>query len=163
MNSRTILHALTTLLVTVALVGAGQLTTAPPADAAALLKQRAHGQLNAPVKPGTFRVSQRFHGGHDGIDLAAPTGTPVRAVARGRVVKVRKWRHSYGKHVVLKHRGGRSLSAHLSGIQVRKGQRIDRGQVIGRVGSTGNSTGPHLHFVLKSRGRTVDPARFFWR
>lgn len=163
MSSRTLSHVLTSFALTVALVGGGTIATTTDAEAAARLKLRPQGQLVVPVKPGAFRVSQPFHGGHAGIDLAAPTGTPVRSVAHGRVLKVRKWRHSYGKHVVIKHPGGRSLSAHLSGIRVRKGQRVRPGQMIGRVGSTGNSTGPHLHFVLKKRGRTVNPAGYIWR
>lgn len=126
------------------------------------LRRRPHGQLTVPVKRGTFRVSQPFHRWHGGIDLAAATGTPVLAVAQGRVVKVRTWLHSYGHHVVVRHAGGRSMSAHLSSIRVREGQRVRPGQVIGRVGSTGNSTGPHLHFVLTKRGRTVDPAGYIW-
>lgn len=162
MNSRTILHGLASFALTLTLVGGGTIATTSDAEALARLKQRPTGQLAVPVKPGTFRVSQGFHGGHGGIDLAAPKGTPVRAVAHGRVVKVRKWRHSYGKHVVVRHPGGRTLSAHLNGIRVRKGQRVSPGQVLGRVGSTGNSTGHHLHFVLKKRGRTVNPAGYIW-
>ena len=140
----------------------GRKDRAERADDEAPLARRPHGQLTVPVKPGAFRVSQPFHRWHGGIDLAAPTGTPVLAVAPGRVTKVRTWLHSYGHHVVIRHAGGRSLAAHLSSIRVRKGQRVRPGQVIGRVGSTGNSTGPHLHFVLTKRGRTVDPAGYIW-
>ncbi len=163
MSSRTLVHALTSFALTLALVSGGTIAATSDAEAAARLKQRPHGQLAVPVKPGTFRVSQRFHHGHRALDFAARKGTPVRSVAYGRVVKVRKWRTSYGKHVVVRHPGGRTLSAHMSGIRVRKGQRVRPGQVLGRVGSTGNSTGPHLHFVLKKRGRTVNPAGYIWR
>ena len=163
MTSRTLHHVLTTMLLAPALAVTGLLATGTPADAAAA-KQRAAGhKLVVPVKPGQFRISQGFHAGHDGIDLAAPVGTRVRAVAGGRVTTVHKWNYSYGKHVVIKHRGSSSLYAHMSRINVHKGQKIKRGQVIGRVGSTGNSTGPHLHFVLKKHGRSVNPARFILR
>jgi len=163
MTFRSLTHVITLVGLAFALVFAGLVTAVPQADAAALLKQRAHGQLHSPIKPGKFRVSQHFHGGHGGIDLAAPTRTPVGATAAGRVVKVRKWRNSYGKHVVIKHAGGQTLSAHLSSVRVRQGQKVHRGQKIGAVGSTGNSTGPHLHFELKKGGRAVNPAPWLWR
>jgi murein DD-endopeptidase MepM/ murein hydrolase activator NlpD len=69
-------------------------------------------------------------------------GNPVRSVGAGRVKAVHRWSYSYGHHVVIDDK----LYAHLSRIKVRKGQRVRHGQLIGRVGSTGNSSGPHLHF-----------------
>lgn len=74
-------------------------------------------------------------------------GNPVRSVGSGRVKKVKRWNYSYGHHVVI----GDKLYAHLSRITVRKGQRVRHGQMIGRVGSTGNSSGPHLHFETGRR------------
>lgn len=162
MSFRLITNVLSTFVLALALVGGGLVVSTPQADAVALLKQRAHGQVKPPIKPGKFRISQAYHRGHGGVDFAARRGTPIRSVDSGRVVRVRKWRTSYGKHVVIKHRGGKTLSAHMSGIRVRQGQRVRRGQVIGRVGSTGNSTGPHLHFVLRKRGRAVNPAPYIW-
>ncbi len=150
-----ITRAMTTVTLALSLLFAGLVATTPPADAAR------QAQMRAPV--GNFRISQAFHGRHAGIDFAAPHGTLVRAVSHGRVVKVRKWRHSYGKHVVIRHARGSSLSAHLSTIRVREGQRVRRGQVIGRVGSTGKSTGPHLHFEFWRGGRAVNPIGYFWR
>lgn len=156
------------------LAAAGLLSvTAPPSDAhnvsgtrVALLKQRPHGQLRLPVRPRKVHNVQRFTGrwphGHNGVDLSAPRGTLIRSVAWGRVVEVRKWRRSYGKHVIIQHPGGRTVSAHMRGIRVREGQRVHRGQVIGSVGSTGNSTGAHLHLVLKMRGNAVNPGPFLW-
>ena len=160
MTSRTLLHVLTTLFIASALAVAG-LFVALPAEAAAPPQQGANAKM-APVKPGKFRITQRFHAGHNGIDLAAPAGTPIRANANGRVIKVRKWAYSYGKHVVIQHRGRQTLSAHMSRIHVREGQRVRGGQMIGRVGSTGNSTGPHLHFVVEKGGRAVNPAPYIW-
>ena len=95
---------------------------------------------------------------HHGIDYAAPYGTPVHSVAAGRVTFA-GWMRGYGKVVVVKHRNGyRTLYGHLSKILVRKGQHVDQGQTIGLVGSTGLSTGPHLHFEVRHYGKRINPA-----
>lgn len=94
---------------------------------------------------------------HQGVDIAAPRGTPVVAASGGRVLFA-DWYGGYGKLVVLDHgQGLSSLYGHLSVILVRPGQTVARGQVIGRVGSTGYSTGPHLHYEIRQHGRPVDP------
>ena len=105
----------------------------------------------------------RFHpvsGGikpHLGVDFAAPTGTPVRAVGDG-VVEFAGTQRGYGNLVVLNHRGGQSTAyAHLNRIHVRKGQRVEQGVLVGEVGSTGVSTGPHLHFEFRDNGVHKDP------
>jgi len=105
----------------------------------------------------------RFHpvsGGvkpHLGVDFAAPTGTPVRAVGDG-VVEFAGVQRGYGNLVVLNHRNGHSTAyAHLSSIGVRKGQRVEQGTLVGAVGSTGVSTGPHLHFEFRDNGVHKDP------
>lgn len=105
----------------------------------------------------------RFHpvmGGarpHLGVDFAAPTGTPVRAVGDALVAFAGTQR-GYGNVVELKHKGGQStLYAHLSRIHVKKGQRVAQGDLVGAVGSTGVSTGPHLHFEFKENGMHKDP------
>jgi murein DD-endopeptidase MepM/ murein hydrolase activator NlpD len=87
--------------------------------------------------------SRRFHAG---IDIGAPMGAPVVAVASGTIVSA-GWNGGYGKAITIQHNGvQQTLYGHLSEIFVQPGQTIERGTVIGRVGSTGNSTGPHLHF-----------------
>ncbi len=101
---------------------------------------------------------------HTGIDIEAPQGTPVRATADGVVVLADRF-GNYGKTVIIKHPTGYStLYAHLSRIEVHNGQRIRAGQTIGRVGSTGRSTGPHLHYEVILDNKALDPMKFLvWR
>ncbi len=90
--------------------------------------------------------SRRFH---SGIDIGAPAGSPVVAVGSGTIISA-GWKSGYGKAIVIQHDGWRqSLYGHLSEAFVTPGQTIEQGTVIGRVGSTGNSTGPHLHFETR--------------
>jgi murein DD-endopeptidase MepM/ murein hydrolase activator NlpD len=96
---------------------------------------------------------------HLGVDYAAPTGTPVRTVGDG-IVEFAGQQNGYGNVVQIKHNNARStLYAHLSRIDVKMGQRIEQGQRIGAVGSTGWSTGPHLHFEFRVNGQHQDPLR----
>lgn len=99
---------------------------------------------------------------HDGIDIAARYGTPVGAPCEGVVVSA-GWMGAYGKAVIIQHpKGYKTLCGHLSAIYVREGQRVAAGRIIGRVGSTGFSTGPHLHFSLWKDGRPLDPMKVLW-
>lgn len=94
---------------------------------------------------------------HLGVDYAAPTGTPVRAVGDG-VVTFAGWQRGYGNVIEIQHKDREStLYAHLSRIDVSRGQRVDQGVRIGAVGSTGVSTGPHLHFEFKVNNQHQDP------
>jgi len=96
---------------------------------------------------------------HLGVDYGAPTGTPVRSVGQG-VVSFAGWQNGYGKVVQIDHGNARStLYAHLSRVDVRKGQRIEQGASLGAVGMTGWTTGPHLHFEFRQRGVHQDPIR----
>ncbi len=94
---------------------------------------------------------------HQGIDITVPFGTPVHATANGRVAFSGVQR-DYGHIVHLEHGGGlATLYAHLSERRVREGDLVQRGQVIGRVGQSGNATGPHLHYEVRRNGIAVDP------
>ena len=93
---------------------------------------------------------------HNGTDYGAPTGTPVRATGDAKVV-VSGWNGGHGKYVKLDHSGPYTTSySHLSRIAVKKGERVEQGDVIGYVGSTGMSTGPHLHYEFHVNGRPVN-------
>ncbi len=111
----------------------------------------------------TSGFKMRFHPllnkwrAHLGVDYAAPTGTPARTVGDG-TVEFAGWQNGYGNVVIVKHRSNHTtLYAHLSKVSVKKGQSVSQGQTIGNVGSTGWSTGPHLHFEFRIDGVHKDP------
>jgi murein DD-endopeptidase MepM/ murein hydrolase activator NlpD len=123
--------------------------------------------LASPVKFSriTSGFAMRFHPilqkwrAHNGVDYAAPTGTPVRSVGDG-VIEFAGRQNGYGNVIQIRHGNGKStLYAHLSRIDVRKGQAIEQGQNIGAVGATGWATGPHLHFEFRLKGELQDPRR----
>ena len=94
---------------------------------------------------------------HNGVDYSAPSGTPVRTVGDG-VVDFAGWQNGYGNVISIKHSNDRStVYAHLSRIDVRRGQRIEQGTRVGAVGMTGWATGPHLHFEVKLHGQQQNP------
>ena len=98
---------------------------------------------------------------HEGVDLAAPTGTPVYATGNA-VVREARWRNGYGNLIELNHGFGyKTRYAHLSARFVKPGDKVTRGQVIGEVGNTGVSSGPHLHYEVRYRDNTVNPIHFF--
>lgn len=111
----------------------------------------------------TSGFAMRFHPIHQtwrrhlGVDYGAPTGTPVRTVGDGQV-EFAGWQNGFGNVVHIRHNGDRTtVYAHLSRIDVKKGQRIEQGQRIGAVGATGWATGPHLHFEFRVKGAHQDP------
>ena len=111
----------------------------------------------------TSGFKMRFHPilqtwrAHLGVDYGAPTGTPVRAVGDG-VVETAGWQNGFGNLVAIKHRNGHStVYAHLSRIDVKRGQTVSQGQHLGAVGATGWATGPHLHFEFRVNGQQKDP------
>ena len=97
---------------------------------------------------------------HTGIDITSPRGTPVRAAMSGRVITVTR-NNVYGNYIVIGHHSGlRTMYAHLNTTRVRAGDYVETGQSIGDVGTTGISTGPHLHFGVFRNGVTVNPRSF---
>lgn len=121
--------------------------------------------------PNSREITQEYSAEHKAIDIAASSGSPVYAAEDGTVSYVQIWdgsydttgMMSYGHMVEIRHADGNTtLYAHLSEINVQQGEKVVRGQRIGRVGSTGNATGPHLHFeVITSEGK-ADPAEYLW-
>jgi len=112
--------------------------------------------LYVPYTDGFGPRGARFH---TGLDFPSTSGTPVLA-ARTGVVTVAGWLDGYGNVVAIRHKLGVStLYAHLSACLVREGQVVATGQPVGRVGSTGESSGPHLHFEVRVRGAPIDPLR----
>lgn len=98
---------------------------------------------------------------HTGTDIGAAYGTTIVAANSGTVT-LAGWNSGYGNCVIIDHGGGKAtLYAHMSSYSVTKGQNVQKGQQIGRVGSTGNSTGPHLHFEVLINGAAVDPMQYF--
>lgn len=103
-------------------------------------------------------ISQGAHPGHVALDIAVPTGTPIKAADRGRVIMAGWNPTGYGFRVVIDHGIDYiTLYAHLSDIYVEVGQVVGKGQVIGASGANGNITGPHLHFEIRDFGRLTDP------
>lgn len=122
-----------------------------------------------------YQVSSRFGwrqhpiGGnrrlHTGIDFPQPTGTPVFATAEGVVIWVKWQPDGLGLGICIEHSTGyQSVYGHLSGVSVRAGDRVRRGVLIGKVGSSGRATGPHLHYTILYQGKPVDPSNycFLW-
>jgi LysM repeat protein len=109
------------------------------------------------TRPDPFTRVPRFH---NGIDLAAKEGSPILAAMAGKVVKVGV-HATYGRYIIVSHAGGyQSWYAHLRKPLVEQGRSVEQGQLIGEMGNTGYSTGPHLHFSIFKDGSPVDPLKF---
>lgn len=112
-----------------------------------------YGRRKSPFRPGGRDL-------HTGIDIAVDQGTPVHASADGKIVYAER-KGGYGKAILIRHPSGyETLYAHLSDLLVEEGQSVCRGQQIGFVGTTGRSTGPHLHYEIRENGTPIDPAPF---
>ena len=157
---------------------ASGLPAAAPEEAASLMSMGLGGMGLGPVRleptgraglmaPVQARVSSRFGArvhpvtgerhNHSGVDFAAPAGTPIRAAAPGRV-QFAGARGGYGNLVIVEHADGtETWYAHQRDLAVRAGQEVGAGAVLGTVGSTGRSTGPHLHLEVRKDGKPVDP------
>ncbi|MFD9267294.1 transglycosylase family protein [Streptomyces goshikiensis] len=140
----------------------------PAPQPASAQQQPAAGVFSAPVDAGlgtSYRVagSSWSSGYHTGVDFPVPTGTTVKSVGSGQIVSA-GWAGAYGYQVVIRHSDGRySQYAHLSALSVKAGQQVSGGQRIGRSGSTGNTTGPHLHFEMRTGpgyGTDIDPLAY---
>jgi len=117
-----------------------------------------YGLRDNPTNPGEIKF-------HNGVDLAADPGTPILAAADG-IVEVANstdsWGYGWGYYIKVRHEGGFvTLYAHCSQIAVRRDEEVYKGQVIGYVGSTGNSTGDHLHFAVYKNGVVSNPLNFY--
>lgn len=135
----------------------------PPTEAPVVLRSVSSPALFAGgtgrfIWPTNGVITQYFAWYHPGDDIANNTGTLVLAADAGRVVTVLYQNHDYGFHVIVDHGNGyRTLYGHLSRIDVSEGQNVGRGERIGLMGSTGRSTGPHLHFEIYQGGTRVNP------
>jgi murein DD-endopeptidase MepM/ murein hydrolase activator NlpD len=123
--------------------------------------------MGLPIKNGKVttvfgKVGKHWSSGkHTGVDFAVPVGTPILAVADGKIENA-SWGKAYGKQIVQKVDGGWVIYAHLNALRVKPGAKVKKGQIIGESGNTGNSTGPHLHFELRDKirwtgGKALDP------
>ncbi|MEQ1676575.1 MAG: M23 family metallopeptidase [Chitinophagaceae bacterium] len=100
---------------------------------------------------------------HAGLDFSAPQGTPIYATADGAITTAGSTGNGYGNHVIINHGYGyETLYGHMVRVKVRGGQAVKRGEVIGWVGSTGKSTGPHCHYEVHKNGEKIDPIYFFY-
>lgn len=108
----------------------------------------------------TSRFGARWGRTHTGIDIGAPTGTPIKAAAGGTVI-FSGWKGTLGKLVVVSHGNGvQTYYAHCSSLLVSSGQIVSAGQLIAKMGNTGRSTGPHLHFEIRSNGYAINPQSY---
>lgn len=100
---------------------------------------------------------------HAGLDFAAPQGTPIYATANGTISIAGNKGNGYGNHVIINHGYGyQTLYGHMVKVKANPGQKVSRGEVIGWVGSTGKSTGPHCHYEVHKNGNKIDPVYFFY-
>lgn len=135
----------------------GGVTVPRPPEAAAPYEGRLIRPVSGPI---TSPYGMRWGRMHEGVDIGAATGTPVKAAASGRVTAA-GWNGGYGNWIKIVHTPGLATGyAHLSSLGVRSGQAVGQGATIGQVGSTGDSTGPHLHFEVHVNGRPVNPLTY---
>lgn len=117
------------------------------------------------IRPVSGIITTRFgrgNYGHRGLDIATSTGTPIKAAAGGTVT-VAGWNNSYGYMVKVSHGNGvETVYAHCSKLLVSRGQSVSQGQIIAKIGSTGNSSGPHLHFEVRVNGTLYNPQNYIY-
>jgi len=121
----------------------------------------ARGKISSKFGKRIDPVSKKGYNYHKGIDISAPIGTPVYAAAEGIVIKSEYVKNGYGNLIIIKHRDNLfTYYGHLSKIIAKSGDRVSQSEVIGKVGNTGRSTGPHLHFEVRRGDTALDPADF---
>ncbi len=121
------------------------------------------------IRPVSGTITSRFgvssnirRSSHTGLDIAAPTGTPVKAAASGTVT-FSGWKGSYGNMLVISHGNGvQTYYGHCSKLYAKNGQKVSQGDVVASVGSTGNSTGPHLHLEIRVNGTAYNPQNYIY-
>ncbi len=144
--------------------------TAAPAGASRMFARPGSASIPSRMPVEGVRLSSEFgmrthpvlgvRRGHKGVDLAGPVGTPIYATADGTVSKA-EWFSSYGLYVSLEHGADiQTRYGHMSRINVAAGQQVRKGDIIGFVGSTGRSTGPHLHYEVRIAGEAVNPVPY---
>ena len=159
-------HATRWGMISVATIVASVALTGPTATQASsvggddpLVALELHWPVRGPISSGfgTRHTSGERRDVHTGVDICARVGTPVRAPATG-IVAFAGWQHGYGRTVILEHgHGVQSLYGHLAKFAVKRGQRVEQGATIGLIGTSGNSSGPHLHYEVRVDGRPVNP------
>ena len=119
------------------------------------------GKFIWPVDGGYVSCHINGYKGHTGMDIAAAKGTNIRASMSGRVITVKKLTYGYGYHIIIDHGNGvQTLYAHCSKLLVSLGDYVEQGEIIAKVGSTGNSTGPHCHFEIRINKKYMNPANY---
>ncbi|TYR34471.1 peptidoglycan DD-metalloendopeptidase family protein [Sphingobacterium phlebotomi] len=120
-----------------------------------------HGRVTSPYGYRRNPFTNRGREMHQGVDLKGRTGDPVKATAKGRVTFA-GWQGAYGYVVMVKHNNGyETRYAHLTRTRVKKGQAVETGDIVGLLGSTGRSTGPHLHYEVLLNNRKLNPSKYF--
>jgi murein DD-endopeptidase MepM/ murein hydrolase activator NlpD len=135
-----------------------QLQNSSVLDASSLSGSSINKQNN--YYPVTGTLTQDFHPGHTGVDIAVDTGTQVHSTISGKVLFAGWNDQGYGNLVIVQNGDYKTYYAHLSSIPVAAGQTVQQGEVIGLSGSTGNSTGPHVHYEVRKDNTPIDPATF---
>lgn len=120
-----------------------------------------HGRITSPYGYRRNPFTNRGREMHQGVDLKGRTGDPVKSTAKGRVTFA-GWKGAYGYVVMVKHKNGyETRYAHLTRTRVKRGQAVEAGDIVGLLGSTGRSTGPHLHYEVLLNNRKLNPSKYF--
>ena len=120
-----------------------------------------HGRVTSPYGYRRNPFTNRGREMHQGVDLKGRTGDPIKVTAKGKVTFA-GWKGAYGYVVMVKHKNGyETRYAHLTRTRVKKGQAVEAGDIVGLLGSTGRSTGPHLHYEVLLNSRKLNPSKYF--